>query len=49
MGRLFIDHTDRADVAVIMGILVMISVAVVFFQIVSDIVYAYLDPRIRLA
>lgn len=49
MGRLFIDHTDRADVAVIMGILVMISVAVVFFQIVTDIVYAYLDPRIRLA
>jgi ABC-type dipeptide/oligopeptide/nickel transport system permease component len=29
--------------------LVMISVAVVFFQIVTDIVYAYLDPRIRLA
>ncbi|HXV97630.1 MAG TPA: ABC transporter permease [Anaerolineae bacterium] len=49
MGRLFIDHTDRADVAVIMGILVMISVAVIFFQIVTDIVYAYLDPRIHLA
>jgi peptide/nickel transport system permease protein len=49
MGRLFIDHTDRADVAVIMGILVMISVAVVICQIVTDIVYAYLDPRIRLA
>ncbi|MFN8453703.1 MAG: ABC transporter permease [Anaerolineae bacterium] len=49
MGRLFIDHTERADVAVIMGIMVMISVAVVFFQIVTDLVYAYLDPRIRLA
>jgi peptide/nickel transport system permease protein len=49
MGRLFIDHTERADIAVIMGIMVMISVAVVFFQIVTDLVYAYLDPRIRLA
>jgi peptide/nickel transport system permease protein len=49
MGRLFIDHTERADVAVIMGIMVMISVAVVFFQIVTDLVYAYLDPRIHLA
>jgi peptide/nickel transport system permease protein len=49
MGRLFIDHTERADVAVIMGILVMISVAVVIAQIVTDIIYAYLDPRIRLA
>jgi peptide/nickel transport system permease protein len=48
MGRLFIDHTERADVAVIMGILVLISVAVVFFQIITDLVYASLDPRIRL-
>jgi peptide/nickel transport system permease protein len=48
MGRLFIDHANRADVAVLMGILMMVSVAVVFFQIVTDIVYAYLDPRIRL-
>jgi peptide/nickel transport system permease protein len=48
MGRLFIDHTNRADVAVLMGILMMVSVAVVFFQLVTDIVYAYLDPRIRL-
>ena len=49
MGRLFIDHTDRADIAVVMGILMMISVAVVVFQIITDIIYAYLDPRIRLA
>jgi peptide/nickel transport system permease protein len=48
MGLLFINHTNRADVAVIMGILLMITVAVVFFQILTDIVYAYLDPRIRL-
>jgi peptide/nickel transport system permease protein len=49
MGRLFIDHANRADVAVLMGILMMVSVAVVFFQIVTDIIYAYLDPRIHLA
>jgi peptide/nickel transport system permease protein len=49
MGRLFIDHTDKSDVAVIMGILVMISVTVVICQIITDLVYAYLDPRIRLA
>ena len=49
MGRLFIDHANRADVAVLMGILMMVSVAVVIFQIATDLVYAYLDPRIRLA
>jgi peptide/nickel transport system permease protein len=47
MGRLFIDHLSRADTPVIMAILMMISVAVVIFQIITDVVYAWLDPRIR--
>jgi peptide/nickel transport system permease protein len=47
MGRLFIDHLGRADVPVVMGILMIISVAVVVFQIITDIMYAWLDPRIR--
>jgi len=47
MGRLFLDHIDRADLPVIMGILMLVAVAVVVFQIITDIVYAWLDPRIR--
>ncbi len=47
MGRLFIDHVSRGDTAVVMGILMLIAVAVVVFQILTDIVYAWLDPRIR--
>ncbi|MFW5941814.1 MAG: ABC transporter permease [Chloroflexota bacterium] len=47
MGRLFLDHVSRSDVPVVMGILMLISVAVIFFQILTDIVYAWLDPRIR--
>jgi peptide/nickel transport system permease protein len=47
MGRLFLDHVERGDVAVVMGILMLISVAVVVFQIITDLVYAWLDPRIR--
>jgi peptide/nickel transport system permease protein len=47
MGRLFLDHVARVDVAVVMGILMLIAVAVVVFQIITDIVYAWLDPRIR--
>lgn len=46
-GRLFIDHLSRADTPVIMGILMLISVAVVLFQILTDVIYAWLDPRIR--
>ncbi|HSM58659.1 MAG TPA: ABC transporter permease [Candidatus Sulfomarinibacteraceae bacterium] len=47
MGRLFLDHVSRSDVPVVMGILMLISVVVIFFQILTDIVYAWLDPRIR--
>jgi peptide/nickel transport system permease protein len=47
-GRLFVDHTERADFPVLMGILMMISAAVVVFQILTDILYSFLDPRIRI-
>jgi peptide/nickel transport system permease protein len=47
-GRLFIDHTERADFPVLMGILMMISIAVVVFQIITDVTYSFLDPRIRI-
>ncbi len=47
MGRLFIDHLTRSDYPVLMGLLMMISVAVVIFQLLTDVVYTWLDPRIR--
>ena len=46
-GRLFLDHLERNDTAVVMGLLMMIAVAVILFQILADIIYAWLDPRIR--
>lgn len=47
MGRLFIDHVSRGDTPVVMGIMMLIAAAVIIFQILTDIVYAWLDPRIR--
>jgi len=47
MGRLFIDHLERTDLSVVMGILLLISLAVVTFQLLTDIAHAWLDPRIR--
>jgi peptide/nickel transport system permease protein len=46
MGRLFLDHVSRADTPVVMGILMLVAVAVIVFQIITDVVYAWLDPRI---
>lgn len=48
-GRLFITSTSQSDFPVLMGILMMTGVAVVVFQIVTDIMYSFLDPRIRIA
>jgi peptide/nickel transport system permease protein len=47
MGRLFLDHVSRGDTPVVMGIMMLIAAAVVVFQILTDVVYAWLDPRIR--
>jgi peptide/nickel transport system permease protein len=46
-GRLFLDHVSRGDTPVVMGILLLISVAVIIFQLITDVTYAWLDPRIR--
>ena len=47
MGRLFLDHVARSDTHVVMGILMLVAVVVIIFQILTDVVYAWLDPRIR--
>jgi peptide/nickel transport system permease protein len=48
MGRLFLDQMERSDFPTLMGILMIIAVAVIIFQIITDIVYSIVDPRIRL-
>jgi ABC-type dipeptide/oligopeptide/nickel transport system permease component len=47
MGRLFLDHVLRFDTPVVMGILMLLSVSVIVFQILTDLTYALLDPRIH--
>jgi peptide/nickel transport system permease protein len=48
MGRLFWEQAGRGDFPTVMGILMLVAVAVVVFQLITDIVYTFLDPRIRL-
>jgi peptide/nickel transport system permease protein len=47
MGRLFLDHVSGGDTPVVVGIMMLIAIAVIAFQIITDVVYAWLDPRIR--
>lgn len=48
MGRLFWEYAQRGDFPVVLGILLIISTAVVIFTIITDILYTFVDPRIRL-
>jgi len=47
MGRLFFNSIERGDYAVMMGVLMLSATLVVAFGLLTDIVYAFLDPRIR--
>ncbi len=46
IGRLFIQSTFSRDYPLMMGILMMGSFMVVIFNLIADLVYAWLDPRI---
>jgi peptide/nickel transport system permease protein len=48
MGRLFWDTAQRGDFPVVLGVLLVVSSAVVFFSILTDMAYTLIDPRIRL-
>lgn len=49
MGRLFLESINRSDFPVLMAILMLTAGAVVIFQLLTDVVYTFLDPRIRLS
>jgi peptide/nickel transport system permease protein len=46
IGRLFIQSTFSRDYPLMMGILMMGSFMVVVFNLIADLVYGWLDPRI---
>jgi len=48
MGRLFWEYAQRSDYPVVLGILLIISTAVVVLTIVTDVIYTFVDPRIKL-
>jgi len=47
MGSLFIEGLLEVDPYPVMGFLLVVSVSIVLLNALADIMYAYLDPRIR--
>jgi peptide/nickel transport system permease protein len=46
LGRLLLDATLARDYPILMGILILVSVTVIIANLLTDLVYAWLDPRI---
>jgi peptide/nickel transport system permease protein len=47
MGYYFIQKLGQLDIYAVMAYLVVTSVIIIFFNLIADILYGYLDPRIR--
>ncbi len=47
MGSLFLEGLNNVDPYPVMGFLLVTSIVIIFMNAVADILYAYLDPRIR--
>ncbi len=47
MGSLLVDAVNGRDYPLIMGISLSVAVAVLFANLITDITYAFVDPRIR--
>jgi peptide/nickel transport system permease protein len=47
MGRLLLDSINARDYPVVQGVVLLLSVAFIAINLLTDLVYAYVDPRIR--
>ncbi|MGN8550965.1 UNVERIFIED_CONTAM: ABC transporter permease [Microbacterium sp. SLM126] len=49
MGALFVDGLNDGDVNLVMGFFVVTGVLAVIFNLIADLLYSALDPRIRVS
>ena len=47
MGRLLLEALDQRDYTVVSGINLIIAAAVIGINLLTDLTYAWLDPRVR--
>jgi peptide/nickel transport system permease protein len=49
LGWLTVQAVEAKDFALLQGLFLLFSVAVIVANVVADLLYAYLDPRVRAA
>lgn len=48
MGMLFLDGIESRDYPLIMGIALFMSIAILLLNVLTDVIYSWIDPRITL-
>jgi oligopeptide transport system permease protein len=49
IGRLFVESIGRRDYSMILGLALIYATFIAFANLIVDVVYGFLDPRIRLS
>ncbi len=49
LGRLAFDAVGRRDTPVLLGVLLLVSVSVIIANLATDLLYRFIDPRIRVS
>jgi peptide/nickel transport system permease protein len=47
IGRLLVDSIGGRDYPVVQGIVLLLAVSFIVINLLTDLLYAYVDPRIR--
>ena len=47
IGRLAFDAIQKSDLNIVQGTVLMGALFIIFLNLVVDVVYAFLDPRVR--
>lgn len=48
LGRLAYDSITGRDYMLLLGIFIVTSILVILFNLITDVVYTFVDPRIEL-
>ena len=49
LGKVIVGSLENFDLPITMGVTVFATMAIIVFNLIVDLLYAVIDPRIRLA
>ena len=47
MGRLFVDGVEARDYPLVMGLILILAIMILLVNLLTDVAYALVDPRVR--